>query len=281
MKRRIIFTIIVILIFLIGLSVMLYPIVSDYLNSQRQSRVVAQYFTDLLDIEPEDFEHLIEEAREYNKRLTHNADRFNFTPAQEQEYFNMLNPFGNGMMGVLTIDKINVNLPLYHGTTEEVLQIGVGHFEGTSMPIGGIGTHSVISGHRGLPSSTLLTDLDQLVIGDIFVLNVVGEILTYQVDRIIVVEPHDLQALAIDLEKDYSTLVTCTPYGINSHRMLVRGFRVPNAPEAENQTPGSSVTGTQTNGEKIDVKLVAALILAPVLLITIVVLIIKLKRIYS
>jgi len=279
MKKRIILIIVIILIFLVGLSVMLYPLVSDYLNAQRQSRVVAQYFTDLEDLTQEDFNELFRVARDYNAALQHNNTRFVLTDADEEEYFSLLNPFGNGMMGILIIDKINVNLPIYHGTSEGVLQLGAGHFEGSSMPVGGAGTHTVISGHRGLPSSILLTDLDQMEIGDTFVLNILGEVLTYKIDQIIVVEPHEIEALAIDPEKDNATLVTCTPYGVNSHRMLVRGIRTANE-ETEIETPARTPVDL-VESEPIDVKLVAALLFAPAFVTVTIIVGVKLKGIYG
>ena len=227
--RRHLLTIALILIFVVGLSVLLYPMVSDYFNSLSQSKVVAQYFKDLADLNEEDFAAILNAAHEYNQTLATNTTRFEPSDEQTAEYENLLNPTGNDLMGTLEIDKIHVRLPIYHGTTEGVLQIGVGHIEGTSLPVGGPGTHAALSGHRGLPSSTLLSDLDQMTVGDTFVLRVLNQVMTYQVDQILTVEPNDTSALAIETGKDYCTLVTCTPYGINTQRLLVRGRRIDNA----------------------------------------------------
>jgi len=227
MKKKIT-TIIILLIFLVGLSVLLYPTVADYFNSFAQSRVVAQHYKDLETLNEEDFEDLFEAARAYNDTLTKKPNRLVMSPAEMDEYMELLNPFGYGVMGTLIIDIINVKLPIYHGTSEGVLQIGAGHLEGSSLPIGGVGTHAVVTGHRGLPSSMLLTKLDRMIIGDIFVLHILNEVLTYRIDQIVVVEPNQMEELAIKADQDYCTLITCTPYGINTHRMLLRGTRTAN-----------------------------------------------------
>ena len=225
LMKKVIFYISIALIFLIGLSVLLYPTVSNYFNSRSQSRVVTQYLSDAVSLDKEDTEALLEAAREYNRSLFGKPNRF--LPSEEEmaEYYELLNT-GRDVMGVLVIDKLNLRLPIYHGTSEGSLQVGLGHWPGSSLPIGGTGTHSVIAGHRGLPSSTLLTNLDKMAEGDIFELYILSETLTYQVDFIQVVEPDQIQALEIDPEMDYCTLLTCTPYGVNSHRLLVRGRRI-------------------------------------------------------
>ena len=264
------FTIIIALVFLIGLSVLLYPTVADYFNSFSESRVVAQYYQDLTTLKDEDFTALFDAARAYNEKLPGKANRFVLSDAELAEYQGLLNPFGNGVMGTLIISKIKVKLPIYHGTDAGVLQKGAGHFEGTSLPIGGLGTHSVITGHRGLPSSTLLTRLDRMAIGDTFVLNILNEVLTYRVDQIVVVLPDELDELAIDPDKDYCTLITCTPYGINSHRLLVRGVRIPNE-EAD----------VVADAEIVDSNYVAAFIMVPVFIIVVVYMVIRLRKIYG
>jgi sortase A len=224
MKKRIIGAVVV-LIVLIDLFALLYPTLSNYFNSKSQSRVVALYLDDVAVMDSSETQPLLLAAHEYNKNLIHMMDRFSFSEEEMQEYNKLLN-IGRGVMGVLVIDKINVKLPIYHGTDEGVLQAGLGHLPGSSLPVGGPGTHAVITGHRGLPSSTLLTSLDKMAEGDIFTLYVMREELTYQADKIQTVEPHEIESLNIEADMDYCTLVTCTPYGVNSHRLLVRGHRV-------------------------------------------------------
>ena len=227
MKKAIII-ISVTLFILIDLCVLLYPTVSEYFNTQNESRVAARYMNDVAAMDDTKRQALLKAAQEYNKELPHMEDRFHLTKEEMAAYNEQLNT-GNSIMGVLAIEKINVKLPIYHGTDAGVLQVGLGHMPGSSLPVGGKGTHAVITGHRGLPSSTLLTDLDKMAKGDTFVLYVMGETLTYQVDQILTVEPNEMQSLVIDPNMDYCTLVTCTPYGINTERLLVRGRRVPNA----------------------------------------------------
>jgi len=213
---------------LITLSVLLYPFAANYVNSRSQTRVVTRYIDDVAVIDDGSRKAILEAARAYNRELLGNADRFRPTEKEKKAYLGQLDA-GRGVMGILVIDKIDVNLPIYHGTDEGVLQVGIGHLEGTSLPVGGMGTHAFITGHRGLPSSKLLSNLDKLAEGDTFALYIMGETLTYLVDRIQTVEPHDVEALDIDPDMDHCTLVTCTPYGINTHRLLVRGHRVENA----------------------------------------------------
>ena len=210
-----------------SVSVLLYPTFSNYVNARSQSNAVAKYFDREAGIEETEKQSVLQAAREYNEKLLAQSARFRFTKAEEEEYFKQLDT-GGGVMGILEIDKIDVSLPIYHGTEDGVLQVGIGHIQGTSLPVGGIGTHAFISGHRGVPSTKLLSDLDKMVEGDLFVLYVLGEMLTYQIDDIKTVLPYQDRSLDIDPEMDYCTLVTCTPYGINTHRLLVRGRRVDN-----------------------------------------------------
>ena len=228
MKKKIIVWILVSLFIIVDVAIALYPYVSDYVNSNSQSRVVAHYFDDVARIDETKTQEILEAAQTYNQTLLRKSDRFIFSEEETTEYNGLLNT-GVGVMGVLSIDKINVQLPIYHGSDEGVLQVGLGHMQGTSLPVGGIGTHAFITGHRGLPSSTLLTDLNRIVEGDTFILYVMRETLTYQVDQIQTVLPDEVEALDIDPKMDYCTLVTCTPYGINTHRLLVRGHRIENA----------------------------------------------------
>lgn len=217
--------IIIILIFIVGLSVMLYPNFSNYWNSRSQSKVVASYNQALKEIPQEDYEEMLEEAKSYNEALQNIDFPFrNFDLVDGYE--NILDVTGTGIMGYLSIEKINVELPIYHGTSDGVLQVGVGHMQGSSLPTGGIGNHIVLSAHNGLADAELFTNLDQLEEGDIFTITVLDQELIYQVDQILVVEPEDFSELAMDEEKDYCTLLTCTPFGVNSHRLLVRGVRV-------------------------------------------------------
>ena len=212
---------------IVDLCVLLYPTVAAYFNDKSQSRVVTRELEEIAAMDDTQTRTLLAAAREYNAKLLNNPDRFRLTDKEQTEYMGLLNT-GRDVMGILVIEKINVKLAIYHGTDQAVLQIGLGHMPGTSLPVGGRGTHAFITGHRGVPSSTLLTDLDKIAEGDTFVLFVMGETLTYEVDDIKIVEPHEVESLNIDLRMDYCTLVTCTPYGINSHRLLVRGRRVEN-----------------------------------------------------
>ncbi len=231
MRDKIIKTILA-LLFLSGLSLLLYPTVSDYWNSFHQSQAVVAYSEKVAVIDKEEYNRYWEEAIAYNEQLREAENAFAVTEERRAEYDSLLDVSGLGVMGYIEIPKIKCSLPIYHGTDESVLQVAIGHLEWTSLPTGGIGNHIVVSGHRGLPSAKLFTDLDQLMEGDTFVIRVLDEILTYEVDRILIVEPHQTEALELVEGKDLCTLVTCTPYGVNSHRLLVRGHRVENLPEA-------------------------------------------------
>ncbi len=217
------------LIFIVGLSLILYPSVSDWWNSMHQSRAVASYVQQVADMTAEEHEAMYQEAVAYNQKLANSASHYNLTEEEEQEYNSILDVTGTGIMGYIDIEKIDVKLPIYHGTDDTVLQIAIGHLAGTSLPVGGESTHCVVSGHSGLPSALLFTNLNKLVEGDTFTLTVLDRTLTYQVDQIRIVLPDELQDLAIEEGKDYCTLVTCTPYGVNTHRLLVRGHRIANA----------------------------------------------------
>lgn len=226
------------LIFLAGLSLLLYPAVSDFWQSRIQAQAAADYRERAAAMEAEEAQTLLEEAQAYNETLAGKEERFFLTEEEQETYDRLLTVAGTEAIGTVEIPAIHVYLPIYHGTSDEVLRMGVGHLEGTSLPVGGEGTHSVISGHRGLPSARLFTELDKLEEGDIFMLAVLGETLTYEVDQILTIEPDELDALAIEEGKDYCTLMTCTPYGVNTHRLLVRGHRIPNQ---ETETPEETV----------------------------------------
>ena len=220
-------TIIMVLFFFMGLLVLLYPSISDFYNQKVQSKVIVDYEALLKDYTKEDYSELFEAANKYNKKLAKQEDPY-LSYKKVKNYKKTLNIDGNGMMGYVSIDKIKVELPIYHGTSEQVLSVAVGHLQGSSLPVGGLGTHAVLSAHRGLPSTKLFSDLDKLEIGDTFTVTILDQLLTYQVDQIEIVEPHDITKLDIDPKQDYLTLMTCTPYGINTHRMLVRGKRIEN-----------------------------------------------------
>lgn len=223
--------IILILIFLVGLSVMLYPTVSDYINQKNQSRAVASYSEEVESLSDVDYQAYFDAADDYNRRLAETPDAF-YRPEEVSGYTDTLDVSGTGIMGYITISKIGVELPVYHGTSDGVLQVAAGHLEGSSLPVGGAGTHAVISAHRGLPSAKLFTNLDELEVGDTFTITVLDRVLTYEVDQISIVLPTETDLLQPVEGKDYVTLMTCTPYGINTHRLLVRGKRIENA---ENQ----------------------------------------------
>lgn len=223
--RKNLSTIILILIFLVGLSVMLYPSVSDAVNRKHQSRAVAGYAEEVEQLSDADYQTYFDAANAYNRQLNTTPHAF-YKPDLVSGYAQTLDISGTGIMGYITIPKISVELPIYHGTDEGVLQVAAGHLEGSSLPVGGAGTHAVISAHRGLPSAKLFTNLDELEVGDRFTITVLNRVLTYEVDQISIVLPTEIDQLLPTEGMDYVTLMTCTPYGINTHRLLVRGKRV-------------------------------------------------------
>ena len=264
MKKKSSFvTAILIAALLAGALLLLYPTVSDYWNSFHQSRAIASYAEQVADLDDTTYDQIWADARAYNETLDNSTSRFVMTEEQKKIYEALLNIADNGVMGYIEIPKIKCNLPIYHGTDEAVLQIAIGHVQGSSLPAGGESTHCVLSGHRGLPSAKLFSDLDQLAEGDVFLLRVLDETLTYEVDQIRTVLPDELDDLAIEEGKDYCTLVTCTPYGINSHRLLVRGHRV------ENQASASTIRVT-ADAMQIEPLLIAPLVAVPMLLVLLV-----------
>lgn len=266
MKKRTsnLITLFLIFILLAGLSLLLYPTVSDYWNSFHQSRAIASYAENVANLDDADYERLWADAQAYNQSLVNKGQYFDMTEEEKKEYESLLNVSGNGMMGYIEIPALKCSLPIYHGTNEAVLQIAVGHLEWSSLPVGGESSHCVLSGHRGLPSAKLFTNLDELKEGDIFILRVLDETLTYEVDQIRIVLPEEMDDLAIEKGKDYCTLVTCTPYGINTQRLLVRGHRVENRNEDDVRVTADAM--------QIDPLLVAPVVAIPILLVLFVVL---------
>ena len=222
-------TLILVLIVLVGAGLIAYPTFSDWWNSFHQSRAVASYAAAAANIDAERYEEMFAEADEYNAELAESGVKWTMTDAETDAYNKVLDVTGTGIMAYVDIPKAGIKLPIYHGIDESILQVAVGHLSGTSLPVGGESTHCTISGHRGLPSAKLFTDIDKLVEGDTFTITVLDRTLTYEVDQIRIVLPTDLSNLTIRKGGDYCTLVTCTPYGINTHRLLVRGHRVANA----------------------------------------------------
>jgi sortase A len=222
------YTKILIVVLLIGLSLLLYPSVSNYWNSFHQSKAISDYVEKVAEMSNEEYDRVLSEAKAYNEKIANTGSMFKLTEEEEREYESMLNISTDGTMAYIEIPSINCTLPIYHGTDDGALDVGVGHIPGSSLPVGGKSTHCVLSSHRGLPSARLFTDLDKLVEGDYFMLRTLDETLTYEVDQILIVTPDDTSALRIEEGKDYCTLVTCTPYGINTHRLLVRGHRTAN-----------------------------------------------------
>lgn len=260
MKKKNWSNIILIVVFFVGLSVLLYPTVSDYWNSLHQSRAIATYSDAVEEMDTSDYERMWAEADAYNEKLYESGHGLGLKKKEKKEYNNLLNVSGTGIMSYIEIPKIKCSLPIYHGTDEGVLQIAIGHIEGSSLPVGGVNTHCVLSGHRGLPSAKLFSNLDKLEEGDIFMIRTLDQTLTYEVDQIRIVLPDEVDDLKIEEGKDLCTLVTCTPYGINTHRLLVRGHRVANREEAE-------AVRVTADAMQVDNRIVAACIAVPVLLI--------------
>lgn len=256
--------------FLVGICILLYPTFSDYWNSKTQSRAIVNYESVLDDLEPEDYTGIFNSAHAYNKALYETEQPMIDYPSVAG-YFDTLRISNNDMIGYIKIDRIGVELPIYHGTSDEVLNKGVGHLQGSSLPVGGANTHSVMSAHRGLPSSKLFTDLDRMEIGDTFQIIVLDQVLTYQVDFIKVIEPNDLSDLQIIEGGDYCTLFTCTPYGINTHRLLVRGIRI----ETIKEKP---VIYVSNEAFRIEPLLVTPAVAAPILLVLLIHLLVKYRE---
>ena len=264
-------TVFLVLLLLAGVSLLLYPSLSDYWNSMHQTRAIASYAETVSQLDTAQYDEMWKTAQDYNRSLAQRETAFALTDEQKAAYESLLDVSGLGVMGYIEIPEIDCSLPIYHGTEESVLQVAVGHLEWSSLPVGGEGTHCVLSGHRGLPSAKLFTNLDKLAVGDTFLLRVLDEVLTYEVDQILIVEPEQVDALGIVPGEDYCTLVTCTPYGINTHRLLVRGHRVENTPEAARM----HVTADAT---QFDPLLVAPVLAIPVLLLLLMILLVPKRR---
>ena len=260
MKKKDFSTIALIIVFFVGVSVLLYPTVSDYWNSLHQSQAIATYADSVENMDEQDYEKLWDAAVSYNQKLFQSGHGLGLKDEEKEEYNELLDVSGTGIMSYIEIPKIKCSLPIYHGTDEGVLQIAVGHIEGSSLPVGGLNTHCVLSGHRGLPSAKLFSNLDKLEEGDIFMIRTLDQTLTYEADQIRIVLPDEVDDLKIEEGKDLCTLVTCTPYGINTHRLLVRGHRVANQEEAE-------AVRVTADAMQVDNRIVAICIAVPVLVL--------------
>ena len=259
-------TVLLILIFLIGLSLVLYPTVSNWWNESRSSKVISDYSELVAELDDDTYEQMWAQAVAYNESRSGMTNPYLLNEEQKKTYHQLLNLDGNGVMGYIEIPSLSVSLPVYHTVGEDILQVAVGHLDWSDLPVGGQGTHCVLSGHRGLPSAKLFTDLDDLRVGDTFMLRILDNLLTYEVDKILIVEPHQVDDLRREPEQDLCTLVTCTPYGINTHRLLVRGHRVENTPEAE-------VVRVTANAVPLDPLIVAVIVAVPMMMIAVALLI--------
>lgn len=237
MKKDTLWRFVRLLVILLGIGILVYPSLSEYLSERNSSRTTASYDDSVSQMEQDRLDEMLAQAQEYNRQLAQvsagqapQSDE-DGNPITPESYWDLLNVDSTGMMGYIEIPKLNTTIPIYHGSSEEVLQVGVGHLQNTSLPVGGESTHAALSGHRGLPTRSLFTDLDKMEIGDRFYIKILNETLCYTVDQILTVLPSEMEALAIEPGQDYVTLITCTPYGINSHRLLVRGVRTPYDPQ--------------------------------------------------
>lgn len=251
-------TVILIVVFVVGLCILLYPTVADYWNSFHSTRAIASYVAEVENLDEAEYNAILQKARDYNADLARSGGSWNLSDAEMERYNECLDISGTGIMGYIEIKKIRVSLPIYHSTEESVLQVAIGHIPGTSLPVGGKSSHCVLSGHRGLPSARLFTDIDKLEEGDTFLIRVLNEIMTYEVDAINIVLPGETDLLRVQDGEDYCTLVTCTPYGVNSHRLLIRGHRI------ENETDLDALVISE--GTQIDPVIVAPIVAVPILI---------------
>lgn len=269
MKKHL-FTVIIVCVFLLGLSLLLYPTVSDWWNTFHQSRAVASYIEKVSTMEDDEYNNILNQAREYNSTVADKGIKFRLSDDELKKYESVLNITDSGIMGYVEIPKINCKLPIYHGIDDSILQVAIGHIAGTSLPVGGESSHCVISGHRGLPSARLFTDIDKLNQGDTFAIHVLDETLYYEVDQIRIVKPEQTENIRITKGEDYCTLVTCTPYGVNSHRLLVRGHRLQNQKDSDVR-----VTADAIQYEPI---IIVPFIALPILIVLIIIFIIRDRR---
>lgn len=258
---------ILLLVFFLGLSLLLYPTVSDYWNSFLQTVAIKNYTEAVVDIEEEEYQKLLQQAKAYNEELKTDDNRWELTRKERKLYESTLDVSGTGVMGYIEIPVLDCELSIYHGSGDEILRDSIGHIEGSSLPVGGKGTHAVLSGHRGLPSAKLFSDLDKMVEGDLFFLQILNQTLIYEVDQIAIVLPNDLEKLKIEEDEDYCTLVTCTPYGVNTHRLLVRGHRV-------DENRRDALMRVSADATQIDPMVIAPFAAAPILLLLLIALLI-------
>ena len=270
-KRSNFTTFLLVVILFVGLSLLLYPTFSDYWNSFHQTRAITTYAQQVADLDEDKYDEIWSAAWAHNQSLLHRTTDYALSDEQMAQYNALLDVSGLGVMGYIEIPEISVSLPVYHGTGESVLQVAVGHLEWSSLPVGGESSHCVLSGHRGLPSAKLFTNLDKLREGDVFLLRILDEVLTYEVDQILIVEPQETSALQIIEGEDLCTLVTCTPYGINSHRLLVRGHRIENAAEAK-------IIRVTADAIQIEPLIVAPVVAMPMLLVLLIALLLPKPR---
>ena len=262
-------TMIIMIVMLVGIGLLLYPSVANYWNQFHQTRAIMAYNDTVSSLSTEDYEKILNDAKEYNEKLGETGIVWKMSKAQKAEYEKQLAVDSSGIMGYVSVPKFHIKLPIYHGTNESVLQIAIGHLEQTSLPVGGESSHCEVSGHRGLPSARLFTDIDKIKEGDTWTMNVLNETLTYECDQIRIVEPEDLSNLQIAKGKDYCTLITCTPYGVNTHRLLVRGHRIPNVDGNANLT---------ADAIQIEPIYIAPFLAVPIILILLIVLIASTRK---
>lgn len=262
-------TLVLCLVFLIGVGLIAYPSVADYYNSWLQRNVISSYAEKVVHMDTDRYEEIREEAKEYNEEIAAHGFKWTMSDEDKEKYNSILDISDSSAMGYIEIPKINEKLVIYHGTDEAVLRTGVGHMEGTSLPIGGETSHCVLSGHRGLPSAKLFSNLDRLVEGDTFAINILDMTLTYEVDQIRIVNPDDLMEITLEEGKDYCTLVTCTPYGVNTHRLLVRGHRVEN-PDGEANVAADAM--------QIEPIYIAPFVAVPILILLLILMLISTRK---
>lgn len=264
-------TVLLIVIFTLGLCLLLYPAVSDWFNSFHQSKAISTYTEKVENMGDAEYEEFLLSAEEFNSLIRQKGGLKYLTDEELKKYNDTLDITGTGVMAYIDIPAINVSLPVYHGVSDIVLQVAVGHIEWSSLPVGGKSTHCVLSGHRGLPSAKLFTNLDKLSEGDVFMLHILNETITYQVDQILIVSPENTDSLGIVDGEDFCSLVTCTPYGVNSHRLIVRGHRIDNLPDTPTINVGAEAT-------RIDPLLIAPVVAAPLLLSFLIYVLIKYRK---